>query len=1038
MLVTRVELENIKSYRHLAIDFRPGTTAISGANGAGKTTIVESIGFALFDSLPYSQKLFVREGENFGKVVVHLIGNDDRAYTVERRCGSGAFWQVYDREADMRLEQRADVQSKLYELLGVERERSLKRLFDDALGVQQGRFTSNFLLTAADRKKSFDALFQIEDYKNASDYLLNTKNEYEKQLQVQEGIITRLNYETQNLNDWRQQYEVYREEEQNQHTQNTNLLQQLSAQNTRREELERQREEVTRLLREFDHAKSQQDLAAGELANARLNLEVARTAQAAVQASLPDHRAHQEAEQHLLRLREQEKQRATLRQQHADLKTNQTRYQTQNNSIEERLKEVELAKNKLIDLAPLVERQLELEGQREKLLQQESTLQSYRNEYRKFAEQHKQGEDNQEKLRQQIASIEPLQPLASLLSARTTELTELNTKLSERAVKQKALETKQRQSQQKIEDREKYTVQLQKSESNIAKIEAHRHEAETFIELQDAHNRLSEQRFRLEGNIEGYEKARQESGGGLCPFLREPCLNIQKRGENSLETYFDGLLTTDRDTLAQLVQKQAASSKRLEQIKKYVDALDRVDQYQQRRDDCQLSLQRIAEEQTQLEQELASLKQELDTLAASEQRLPSLQKACEESKQAEQQVRRLDALHSQLKQFEEQARQRLEQMHSRKQQIQELSSSSDQLAQVRQELKDLDDPRSSSREQQNTIKLEPDYQQKLQASRQRLQQIEKQLQALEQQLAVFDMLDQEIGAHEQCLRQTQTGHTTYLQNEQSARLLPEREQSHQQALQKSRGWEQKRLAAEQVYRTADAAYQPQMLEAVAAECTRLNGELRALAESMKHLQENLGKLKEMIVKAEAFLVELEAASKEKNTLDELLATLNKFRNIIKEAAPYVLKALLSDISAEANRIFGEIMGDRSSHLAWLNDYEIQINRKGVNRTFQQLSGGEQMSAALAVRLALLKKLSNLNIAFFDEPTQNMDELRRMNLAEQIRRVRGFDQLIVISHDDTFEQGLDSIVRLKKVDSETQLMSEEEVMMPKDQEQIYAS
>jgi exonuclease SbcC len=122
----------------------------------------------------------------------------------------------------------------------------------------------------------------------------------------------------------------------------------------------------------------------------------------------------------------------------------------------------------------------------------------------------------------------------------------------------------------------------------------------------------------------------------------------------------------------------------------------------------------------------------------------------------------------------------------------------------------------------------------------------------------------------------------------------------------------------------------------------------------------------------------------------------------------------------------------------LNDYEIQINRKGVNRTFQQLSGGEQMSAALAVRLALLKKLSNLNIAFFDEPTQNMDELRRMNLAEQIRRVRGFDQLIVISHDDTFEQGLDSIVRLKKVDSETQLMSEEEVMMPEDQEQIYAS
>jgi exonuclease SbcC len=149
----------------------------------------------------------------------------------------------------------------------------------------------------------------------------------------------------------------------------------------------------------------------------------------------------------------------------------------------------------------------------------------------------------------------------------------------------------------------------------------------------------------------------------------------------------------------------------------------------------------------------------------------------------------------------------------------------------------------------------------------------------------------------------------------------------------------------------------------------------------------------------------------------------QFRKLIKEAAPHVLKAMLNDISAEANRIFGEIMGDRSAQLSWQNEYEVILRRQGINRTFAQLSGGEQMSAALAVRLALLKKLSTLNLAFFDEPTQNMDELRRMNLAEQIRRVRGFEQLIVISHDDTFEQGLDSLIRLRKTDGETHLIDE---------------
>ena len=43
MLITRIELENIKSYRNVTVDFRRGTTAIHGPNGAGKTTTVETL-----------------------------------------------------------------------------------------------------------------------------------------------------------------------------------------------------------------------------------------------------------------------------------------------------------------------------------------------------------------------------------------------------------------------------------------------------------------------------------------------------------------------------------------------------------------------------------------------------------------------------------------------------------------------------------------------------------------------------------------------------------------------------------------------------------------------------------------------------------------------------------------------------------------------------------------------------------------------------------------------------------------------------------
>jgi exonuclease SbcC len=54
-------------------------------------------------------------------------------------------------------------------------------------------------------------------------------------------------------------------------------------------------------------------------------------------------------------------------------------------------------------------------------------------------------------------------------------------------------------------------------------------------------------------------------------------------------------------------------------------------------------------------------------------------------------------------------------------------------------------------------------------------------------------------------------------------------------------------------------------------------------------------------------------------------------------------------------------------------------------------------------------------------------------------VRGFDQLFVISHDDTFEQGLDSLVRLRKMDGETRLLTEDEdIFAIEEQVTVHAS
>ena len=152
---------------------------------------------------------------------------------------------------------------------------------------------------------------------------------------------------------------------------------------------------------------------------------------------------------------------------------------------------------------------------------------------------------------------------------------------------------------------------------------------------------------------------------------------------------------------------------------------------------------------------------------------------------------------------------------------------------------------------------------------------------------------------------------------------------------------------------------------------------------------------------------------ELSKLERKYRFIKDLREIFRKAIPGITRAYTDAVSVEANRIFCDLMDDYSWDLRWCEDYSIKAVYRGREIDFTQMSGGEQMCAAIAVRLALLKVLSSASIAFFDEPTQNMDEVRRRNLASQIAKVEGFRQIFVISHDDSFEEVVGNAVKLKK-------------------------
>lgn len=191
----------------------------------------------------------------------------------------------------------------------------------------------------------------------------------------------------------------------------------------------------------------------------------------------------------------------------------------------------------------------------------------------------------------------------------------------------------------------------------------------------------------------------------------------------------------------------------------------------------------------------------------------------------------------------------------------------------------------------------------------------------------------------------------------------------------------------------------------------------ALAEIQADYRSTLSQL----IETEKRLAEFKAMEQDKKGLEDEIQHLTQaldllgfLRTAIRDVGPELSRRLLAPISRTANEIYADLMGgDRSAQLIWSKDYGILLQRGPYTSEFNELSGGEQMRAALAVRLALLREMSDVRIAFFDEPTINLDLERRQSLAEQLGAIQGFEQLVVATHDDSFKSTVENIIRVSK-------------------------
>lgn len=293
----------------------------------------------------------------------------------------------------------------------------------------------------------------------------------------------------------------------------------------------------------------------------------------------------------------------------------------------------------------------------------------------------------------------------------------------------------------------------------------------------------------------------------------------------------------------------------------------------------------------------------------------------------------------------------------------------------------------------------------------------------QQALQAYHRLQADIDAAEVEQKKHQESRDRYVANQEQAARLEER-QTELHKFEQLLAQLQQELAGKEVeLKAAGRDYDAERHQALRAQKDALRQEVGALGQKVEGLKIDVARLSgeiDKLRKIEQEIIDKQAQIKTYGEKEELVKFLRNrvFRNV----SGYLSERFREEISLRANRIYRTI-AEADEELSWGEDYRIVLRDMADGelreRTDEQLSGGQTMSAVVALRLAMLQTIG-ARIAFFDEPTSNLDATRRENLAHAFRAIdvgkeevteHWYDQLFLISHDVAFTEVTDQIVQM---------------------------
>jgi len=204
-------------------------------------------------------------------------------------------------------------------------------------------------------------------------------------------------------------------------------------------------------------------------------------------------------------------------------------------------------------------------------------------------------------------------------------------------------------------------------------------------------------------------------------------------------------------------------------------------------------------------------------------------------------------------------------------------------------------------------------------------------------------------------------------------------------------------------------------------------ELSGIDQKLGGIFEKIKSAKELIDKNNLILNELYFVKDYVAQLNEIQENVfNRDGSVATSLRSWALNTISAKASEYLNMLNTKIQRIELSEKT--RDVSITCYAKNTNLDLESLSGGEQVSIALALRLAMAQLLgtSNLNFIILDEPTMHLDEERRRSLVKvlsqlsEITNASNTMQFIIITHDsEIFEDSsVEQIFKFESSDNGT--------------------